>query len=75
MILLILKNIVYKLNKIILNIFLGQEQIYLAIDSSNINKADPEIIKLLLEVLQNICLLGLSLLKLQLKASVPIILL
>ena len=66
---------VYKLNQMIIDMLLGQEQTYLAINLANVNKADPEITKLPLEVLQNICLPGLPLLKLQLKVSTPVMLL
>ena len=54
---------------------LGQEQTYLAINSANMNKADPKIAKLPLEVLQSICLLGLPLSKLRLKVRAPVMLL
>jgi hypothetical protein len=74
-ILLTFNNIVCELNITILNTFPKKDQTYLAVDSADINKADPEITKLLSEVLQNICLLGLSFLKLQLKISVSVILL
>jgi hypothetical protein len=55
--------------------FPSQERTYLAVDSADMNKADPDITELPPEVLQNICLLGLLLSKLQLKVSVPVMLL
>jgi hypothetical protein len=48
---------------------------YFTVDLANVNKADPEIAELPLEVLQNIYLLGLPLSKLRLKVSAPIMLL
>jgi hypothetical protein len=63
-ILLTLNNTVCELNTTIFNTFSGKDQTYLAVNSANINKADPEITKLLPKVLQNICLSGLFLLKL-----------
>jgi hypothetical protein len=63
-ILLTLNNTVYKLNITIFNTFSDKDQTYLAVNSANINKANLKITKLLLKVLQNICLSGLSLLKL-----------
>jgi hypothetical protein len=74
-ILLTLNNTVCELNTTILDTFPGKDQTYLAVDLADINKADPEIAKLSLEVLQNICLSGLSFLKLQLKVSTPVMLL
>jgi hypothetical protein len=70
-----LNNTVRELNTTILNTFPGKDQTYLAVDSADINKADPEIAELSLEVLQNICLLGLSLSKLQLKVGAFVMLL
>jgi hypothetical protein len=57
-------NTVRELNTTILDTFSDKDQTYLAVDSADVNKADPEIAELLSEVLQNICLPGLSLLKL-----------
>jgi hypothetical protein len=51
MILLTLNNIVCELNITILNTFSDKNQTYLAVDLANINKANPEIVKLLLMVL------------------------
>jgi ATP-dependent DNA helicase PIF1 len=65
---------VHKLNQTILDMFPSQEWTYLAVDSANVNKADPEIAELPPEVLQNICLSGLPLSQLQLKISAPVML-
>ena len=54
---------------------LGQVQTYLAVDSADVNEADPEITELPPEVLQNICLPGLPLSKLRLKVGAPVMLL
>jgi hypothetical protein len=70
-----LNNTVRELNITILDTFSDKDQTYLAINSADVNKVDPKIVKLSLEVLQNICLSGLSLLKLQLKVSAFVMLL
>jgi hypothetical protein len=70
-----LNNTVRKLNTTILDTFPSKDQTYLAVDSADINKADPEIAELPPKVLQNICLPGLSFSKLQLKVSAPVMLL
>jgi hypothetical protein len=53
----------------------SQERTYFAVDSADVNEADPEIAELPLKVLQNICLLGLPLSQLRLKVGAPIMLL
>jgi hypothetical protein len=55
---------VRELNQIILDMLPGQERTYFIIDSANINKADPEITELPLEILQSIYLPDLPLFKL-----------
>jgi ATP-dependent DNA helicase PIF1 len=70
-----LNDTVRELNTTILDTFPGEDQTYLAVDSADVNEADPEIAKLPPEVLQNICLPGLPLSKLQLKVGAPVMLL
>jgi len=53
----------------------GQERTYLAVNSADMNKTDPDIAELPSEVLQNIYLSGILLLKLQLKVGAPVMLL
>jgi hypothetical protein len=53
----------------------SQERTYFTVDLADVNKADLEIVELPLEVLQNICLLGLPLSQLQLKVGALIMLL
>jgi hypothetical protein len=74
-ILLTLNNTVRELNTTIFDTFPGEDQTYLAVDSADVNEADPDIAELPSEVLQNIYLLGLPFLKLQLKVSAPVMLL
>ena len=66
---------VRELNRTILNIFPGQERTYLAVDSADVNEADPEIAELPPEILQSICLSSLPLSQLQLKIGAPVMLL
>jgi hypothetical protein len=70
-----LNDTVRELNQTILDMFPGQERTYLAVDSADVNEADPEIAELPPEVLQNICLPGLPLSKLRLKVGAPVMLL
>jgi hypothetical protein len=53
----------------------SQERTYFAVDLADVNEADLEIVELPLEVLQNICLLGLPLSQLRLKVGAPVMLL
>ena len=46
-----LNDIVCELNQTIIDMLLGQEQTYLAVDLADVNKADLEIAELPLEVL------------------------
>jgi hypothetical protein len=55
---------VRELNTTIFDTFFSEDQTYLAVDSADVNKANPEIAELSSKVLQNICLPGLSFLKL-----------
>jgi hypothetical protein len=63
------------LNQTILDAFSSQERTYLAVDSADVNEADPGIAELPPEVLQNICLPSLPLSRLQLKVGAPVMLL
>jgi ATP-dependent DNA helicase PIF1 len=74
-ILLTLNDTVRELNQTILDMLPGQERTYFAVDSADVNEADPEIVELPLEVLQSICLPGLPLSKLRLKIGAPVMLL
>jgi hypothetical protein len=70
-----LNDTVRELNQKILDMLPGQERTYFAVDSADVNEADPEIAELPPEVLQNICLPGLPLSQLRLKVGAPAILL
>ena len=70
-----LNDTVRELNQTILDMLPGQERTYFAVDSADVNEADPEIAELPPEVLQSICLPGLPLSKLRLKIGTPVMLL
>ena len=70
-----LNDTVRELNHTIIDMLPGQERTYLAVDSADVNEADPEIAELPPEVLQSISLPSLPLSQLRLKIGAPVILL